>query len=105
MINVARKMEERYGIPFFEGFLYGITDSSDSLREIARLLIERGAPDELMGRTEAVIAREEARAWAAIAPYKPRFKGKKVLLITAVSNPGRFLLPCKKQDSNLSAPA
>jgi nitrogenase molybdenum-cofactor synthesis protein NifE len=82
MINVARKMEERYGIPFFEGSFYGITDSSDSLREIARLLIERGAPDELMGRTEAVIAREEARAWAAIAPYKPRFKGKKVLLIT-----------------------
>ena len=29
-----------------------------------------------------VIAREEARAWAAIAPYKPRFKDKKVLLIT-----------------------
>ncbi len=46
------------------------------------MLIERGAPDELMARTEAVIAREEARAWAAIAHYKPRFKGKKVLLIT-----------------------
>jgi nitrogenase molybdenum-cofactor synthesis protein NifE len=82
MINVARKMEERYGIPFFEGSFYGIGDSSDSLREIARLLIERGAPDELMARTEAVIAREEAKAWAAIEPYKPRFQGKKVLLIT-----------------------
>ena len=82
MINVARKMEERYGIPFFEGSFYGIEDTSDSLREIARLLIERGAPDELMARTEAVIAREEAKAWAAIEPYKPRFEGKKVLLIT-----------------------
>ena len=82
MINVARKMEERYGIPFFEGSFYGIQDSSDSLREIARLLIERGAPEELMQRTEAVIAREEAKAWAAIAKYKPRFEGKKVLLIT-----------------------
>jgi len=82
MINVARKMEERYGIPFFEGSFYGIQDSSDSLREIARLLIERGAPAELMDRTEAVIAREEARAWSAIAKYKPRFQGKKVLLIT-----------------------
>jgi nitrogenase molybdenum-cofactor synthesis protein NifE len=82
MINVARKMEERYGIPFFEGSFYGIQDSSDSLREIARLLIERGAPDELMARTEAVIAREEAKAWASIEPYKPRFAGKKVLLIT-----------------------
>jgi len=82
MINVARKMEERYGIPYFEGSFYGIGDMSDSLREIARLLVERGAPDELLVRVEAVIAREEARAWAAIAPYKPRFAGKKVLLIT-----------------------
>ncbi|WP_456798952.1 nitrogenase iron-molybdenum cofactor biosynthesis protein NifE [Bradyrhizobium sp. USDA 4473] len=82
MINVARTMEERYGIPFFEGSFYGIQDSSESLRQIARLLVERGAPMDLLGRTEAVIAREEARAWAAIGPYKPRFKGKKALLIT-----------------------
>jgi nitrogenase molybdenum-cofactor synthesis protein NifE len=82
MINVARKMEERYGIPFFEGSFYGIQDSSDSLREIARMLVARGAPDELRARTEAVIEREEKRAWAAIESYKPRFQGKKVLLIT-----------------------
>ncbi|MBI5260296.1 MAG: nitrogenase iron-molybdenum cofactor biosynthesis protein NifE [Bradyrhizobium sp.] len=82
MINVARKMEERYGIPFFEGSFYGIGDTSDSLREIARLLVERGAPEEMLARTEAVIAREEARAWAAIERFKPRFAGKKVLLIT-----------------------
>ncbi|WP_028350533.1 nitrogenase iron-molybdenum cofactor biosynthesis protein NifE [Bradyrhizobium murdochi] len=82
MISVARKMEERYGIPFFEGSFYGIQDSSDSLRQIARLLVERGAPSELIERTEAVIAREEAGAWAAIEPYKPRFAGKRALLIT-----------------------
>ncbi len=35
-----------------------------------------------MERTEALITREEARAFASIAAYKPRFKGKKVLLIT-----------------------
>jgi nitrogenase molybdenum-cofactor synthesis protein NifE len=29
MINVARKMEERYGIPYFEGSFYGIGDMSD----------------------------------------------------------------------------
>jgi len=82
MINVTRKMEERYGIPFFEGSFYGIGDMSESLREIARLLIERGADAELMGRTEALIAREEARAWAAIAPYKASLAGKRVLLVT-----------------------
>ncbi|GGI33665.1 MULTISPECIES: nitrogenase iron-molybdenum cofactor biosynthesis protein NifE [Bradyrhizobium] len=82
MINVARKMEERYGIPYFEGSFYGVQDSSNSLRTIARMLIERGAPLELGGRTEAVIMREEARVRAAIERFKPRFKGKKVLLIT-----------------------
>ena len=82
MINIARKMEERYDIPFFEGSFYGIEDSSEALREIARLLIEKGAPAELMERTEAVIAREESLAWAAIEPYKKRLTGKKVLLIT-----------------------
>lgn len=82
MINIARKMEERYGIPFFEGSFYGIEDTSDALRQISQLLIQRGADPELMDRTEALIAREEARAWAAIEPYKKRLTGKKVLLIT-----------------------
>ncbi len=82
MINVARKMEERYEIPFFEGSFYGIEDTSDLLREIARLLIQRGAPAELMERTEVVIAREEALAWKGIEPYRARLSGKRVLLIT-----------------------
>jgi nitrogenase molybdenum-cofactor synthesis protein NifE len=82
MINVARKMEERYGIPYFEGSFYGIGDMSESLRQIARLLVERGAPDDILGRTERLITREEARALARIEPYKARLRGRKVLLIT-----------------------
>ncbi|MCX8049175.1 MAG: nitrogenase iron-molybdenum cofactor biosynthesis protein NifE [Methylohalobius sp.] len=82
MINVARKMQERYGIPFFEGSFYGISDTSFALREIARLLIERGAPEELKTRTEALIAREEARAWARIERFRPYLSGKKALLVT-----------------------
>jgi nitrogenase molybdenum-cofactor synthesis protein NifE len=82
MINVARKMEERYGIPFFEGSFYGISDSSDSLRQIARLLVQRGAPDDLLVRTEELIQSEEARAWARLNGYRERLKGKRVLLIT-----------------------
>ncbi|NNM83168.1 MAG: nitrogenase iron-molybdenum cofactor biosynthesis protein NifE [Burkholderiales bacterium] len=82
MINVARKMEERYGIPFFEGSFYGISDTSDALRNIARLLVERGAPEELLARTESLIAEEEARAWEKLRVYRPRLAGKKVLLFT-----------------------
>jgi len=82
MINVARKMEERYAIPYFEGSFYGIADVSDSLRQIARLLVQQGAPDGILARTEALIQAEEARAWARIEPYRQRLQGKRVLLIT-----------------------
>jgi nitrogenase molybdenum-cofactor synthesis protein NifE len=82
MINVARKMEERYGIPYFEGSFYGISDMSDTLRNLARLLVERGAGADLIGRTDSLIAAEEARAWPRIKAYTPRLAGKRVLLIT-----------------------
>jgi len=82
LINVARKMEERYGIPYFEGSFYGIADTSHALRNLARLLVERGADSELLKRTEQLITREEARAWARLEPYKIRLKGKRVLLFT-----------------------
>ncbi|MDT7838784.1 nitrogenase iron-molybdenum cofactor biosynthesis protein NifE [Aquabacterium sp. OR-4] len=82
MINIATKMEKRWGIPYFEGSFYGIGDMSETLREIARLLVATGADPELKGRTEALIALEEARAWGRIRAYRERLAGKKVLLIT-----------------------
>lgn len=78
LINVARKMQERYGIPYFEGSFYGVHDTSMALREIARLL---GDPD-LMERTEALIAEEEAALAAKLAPYRERLAGKKAVLYT-----------------------
>ncbi|MBI5461864.1 MAG: nitrogenase iron-molybdenum cofactor biosynthesis protein NifE, partial [Gammaproteobacteria bacterium] len=82
MINIARKMDERYLIPFFEGSFYGIGDMSDTLRQIATLLVRQGAPVDLLDRTERLIEVEEARAWKRIAHYKQRLTGKRVLLIT-----------------------
>lgn len=82
MINVATRLQQRYGIPYFEGSFYGISDMSTTLREIARLLVERGAEESLKERTEALIAVEEARAWPLIRAYRERLAGKKVLLIT-----------------------
>ncbi|RIX41547.1 MAG: nitrogenase iron-molybdenum cofactor biosynthesis protein NifE [Rhodocyclales bacterium GT-UBC] len=78
LLNVARKMEDRYGIPFFEGSFYGVQDVSNALRDFARLI---GDPD-LTARTEAVIAREEAKAHAALEPWRARLKDKRVLLYT-----------------------
>jgi nitrogenase molybdenum-cofactor synthesis protein NifE len=82
LINVARKMEQKYGIPYFEGSFYGISDTSDALRMIAGMLVERGADASLIARTDVLIAAEEARAWARIEPYRAALKGKRVLLYT-----------------------
>ncbi len=69
LINLARKMEERYGIPYFEGSFYGISDTSDALRQVAKLLVgaARGRSPE---RTEALIAEEEARAYAKLEAFR-----------------------------------
>ncbi|MEX3672167.1 nitrogenase iron-molybdenum cofactor biosynthesis protein NifE [Paraburkholderia phenoliruptrix] len=82
MINVATKMQQRYGIPYFEGSFYGIGDMSNTLRRTARMLAQQGAPDDLLVRTERLVNAEEARAWARIAPYRKRLQGRRVLLIT-----------------------
>lgn len=78
LLNVARKMEDSFGIPFFEGSFYGVQDVSNALRDFARLI---GDPD-LTARTEAVIAREEAKAHASLEPWRARLKDKRVLLYT-----------------------
>jgi nitrogenase molybdenum-cofactor synthesis protein NifE len=78
MLNVARKLEQQYGTPWFEGSFYGITDTSQALRDFARLI---GDPD-LTARTEVLIAREESRIKDLLEPWKPRLTGKRVLLNT-----------------------
>ena len=78
MINVARKLQDRYGTPWFEGSFYGITDTSQALRDFARMI----GDEDLIARTEAVIEREEARVRAALEPWRERLTGKRVLLYT-----------------------
>jgi nitrogenase molybdenum-cofactor synthesis protein NifE len=82
LITLARKMKEKWDIPYYEGSFYGISDTSEALRNIARMLVERGADPTLTERTEALIAEEEARAWSRLEPYKARLSGRKVLLYT-----------------------
>jgi nitrogenase molybdenum-cofactor synthesis protein NifE len=82
LINVARKMEQRYDIPFFEGSFYGVSNMSECLRNITGLLVRRGGPADLPERAEALIAREEAKVSARLAQYKARLQGKRVLLFT-----------------------
>lgn len=78
MVNVARKLQKEYQIPWFEGSFYGITDTSQSLRDFAKAIGDK----DLTVRTEALIEREEKRIRALLAPWKKRLNGKRVLLFT-----------------------
>lgn len=78
LLNVARKIQQRWGVPYFEGSFYGVADTSAALRSFAALLQDA----DLTGRTEALIAREEAMADALLAPWRERLAGKRVLLYT-----------------------
>jgi nitrogenase molybdenum-cofactor synthesis protein NifE len=78
LLNVARKLKENAQIPWFEGSFYGISDTSQALRDFARLIND----DDLTARTEQLIAREEAKIKADLAPWRERLQGKRVLLYT-----------------------
>lgn len=78
LLNVARKLKENYDIPYFEGSFYGVKDTSQALRDFARLIGDA----DLIARTEALIAREEEKAHAALAPWRERLSGRRVLLYT-----------------------
>ncbi|MEF2070888.1 nitrogenase iron-molybdenum cofactor biosynthesis protein NifE [Consotaella aegiceratis] len=82
LIALARELEERWGIPWFEGSFYGISDTSQALRTLCRMLVERGAAPDLIDRCETLISEEEAKAWAALEPYRPSVAGRRVLLYT-----------------------
>ncbi len=78
LINVARKMEERYGIPYIEESFYGVEDVNRCLRNIALKL----GDSTLQARVEALIAEETAQLDRDLAPYRARLKGKRVVLYT-----------------------
>lgn len=78
LINMGRKMEERYGIPYIEESFYGIADMNRCLRNIAAKIGDTNLQD----RVEVLIAEETAKLNEALAPYRARLKGKRVVLYT-----------------------
>jgi nitrogenase molybdenum-cofactor synthesis protein NifE len=78
LINMGRKMEERYGIPYIEESFYGINDMNRFLRNIAAKLGDA----ELQERVEQLIVEETAKLDIALEPYRQRLKGKRVVLYT-----------------------
>jgi nitrogenase molybdenum-cofactor synthesis protein NifE len=77
LINLATKMEERYGIPYIEESFYGVEDMNNCLRHIAQL-----GDADLQARVEALIAEETAKFDVQLAPYRERLKDKRVVIYT-----------------------
>ena len=78
LLNMARKMQERYGIPYIEESFYGIKDINRCLRTVAAKLGDA----DLQERTEKLIAEETAALDIALAPYRAKLKGKRIVLYT-----------------------
>ncbi len=80
LINVAREMEHRYGIPYVEVSFFGRTETSKALRAITaglnRLSRSNGLSD-----VEAFVRREERSLKEFLKPYR-HLRGKKAVLYT-----------------------
>ena len=79
LINVAREMERKYGIPYIEVSFFGKTEMSKAMRLIKKGLNSLNGLNDL--RIENVIAREEKRLEERLKEYS-HLKGKKAVLYT-----------------------
>jgi len=78
LINMAHKMEERYGIPYIEASIYGVQDINRLLWDVTAKLGDA----DLQARAEALIQAETAKLDQALAPYRQRLQGKRIVLYT-----------------------
>ncbi|MDH4233270.1 MAG: nitrogenase iron-molybdenum cofactor biosynthesis protein NifE, partial [Nitrospirota bacterium] len=81
LINVAKEMEKRYGIPYVEVSFFGKTEMARALRAIRDGLSRADSSNSLNERIESLIAREEEKLAERLIPYA-HLKGKKAVLYT-----------------------
>ncbi|MEW6115333.1 MAG: nitrogenase iron-molybdenum cofactor biosynthesis protein NifE [Nitrospirota bacterium] len=81
LINIAREMERKYGIPHIEVSFFGKTEIAKALRLIASNLESQTPNSKLMERVETIIAREERLLEERLKPYE-HLRGKKAVLYT-----------------------
>ena len=83
LINVAREMERKYGIPYVEVSFFGSSETTRALRAIAQALQNKVGRDEpnLLSVVEDVVKKEEKRLKDFLRPYHS-LRGKKAVLYT-----------------------
>ncbi|MBI5025807.1 MAG: nitrogenase iron-molybdenum cofactor biosynthesis protein NifE [Nitrospirae bacterium] len=81
LINVAKAMERKYGIPYIEVSFFGKTEMSKAMRAIGAMVRGQGARESLIEKIESIIAREEQRLEERLKEYS-NLKGKRAILYT-----------------------
>ena len=76
MMNLAKSMKEKYGIPFKKVSYFGIEDMSEALYEVARFF----ESDELMEKARALVREEIGSLLPALEKYRIALKGKKAAI-------------------------
>jgi nitrogenase molybdenum-cofactor synthesis protein NifE len=76
MMNLAKSMKEKYGIPFKKVSYFGIEDMSEALYEVARFF----ESDELMEKARALVREEIGSLLPALEKYRVALKGKKAAI-------------------------
>jgi len=77
LINVAKEMKNKYGIPYIEASFFGKTEMSKALRAIAREL----GNTKITERIDSIIEREQAKLHQKLKTYQ-HCKGMKAVLYT-----------------------
>jgi nitrogenase molybdenum-cofactor synthesis protein NifE len=76
LINIAKKMQKVYGIPYIEESIYGIEQINQCLRNIAANL----GDIDLIERTEKLIAEEAIALEAKLNLYHSQLQGKRIVI-------------------------
>ncbi len=78
---VAEMMEKKFGIPWMKANLIGATATAKTMRKIAKYF----GDEELIKKTEEVVAAELAEVQKVVAEIRPRTEGKTAMLFVGGS--------------------
>lgn len=87
LVTMARKMEEKWGIPWISVSFYGKRDTTNAIMEIVKAFND----EALTKRALEVIAEEEKACDEKLTPYKALFNGKKAVLNTGGNKSWSFI--------------
>jgi len=82
LLPLARGLQERHGVPWFEGSFYGVRATGDALRGFATVLAGQPGGPALAAAVEDLVSGQEALVAAELAPLRRRLAGVRAVLYT-----------------------